>query len=205
MNFNLLIARAKAILLTPASEWPVIAAEPATVAGLYKSYIAILAAIAPLAAFLRLCVLGVPMGVLGTWRVDIGTGLTILVTSYLLGLLAVYLLSLLVNALAPTFNGQKDPLMALKVVAYACTAAWIAGIGQLLPMIGSLLGLIGGIYTIYLLYLGLPVTMKCPQDKAVGYTVVTVIGGIVLGAVVAMVARGLLGPNPLLAQPVLPT
>jgi hypothetical protein len=193
MNYQQLIARVKAILLVPASEWPVIAAEPATVAGLYKGYIAILAAIPPVAAFLQGSVLGTQAGVFGTFRVGIGTGLALLITSYALGLLAVYLLALLVNALAPTCGGQQDRLMALKVVAYALTASWLAGVGQLLPALGTLLLLAGGLYSIYLLYLGLPVTMKCEQDKALGYTVVTVIAGIVLGGVIGAVVGNVFG------------
>src|SRR5690606_35216603 len=64
---------------------------------------------------------------------------------------------------------------------------WIAGIAVILPWIGWLVALAGGIYSIYLLYLGLPHTMKGPQDKAVGYTAVSVIVTIVLGWIVALV------------------
>jgi hypothetical protein len=32
-----------------------------------------------------------------------------------------------------------------------------------------------GLYSLYLLYSGLPVLMKVPQDKAAGYTLVVVI------------------------------
>ncbi|MGH8205044.1 MAG: Yip1 family protein, partial [Steroidobacteraceae bacterium] len=63
-----LIDRAKAILLTPRTEWPVIAAEPATTAGLYKNYIAILAALGPFAMFLSLSVIGVGT-FLGSFRI----------------------------------------------------------------------------------------------------------------------------------------
>ncbi len=45
MDLNKLMARAKAILLSPKSEWSVIADEPATVADLYKGYAIWLAAI----------------------------------------------------------------------------------------------------------------------------------------------------------------
>ena len=48
MDFNKLIARVKGILLTPKTEWPVIAGESTTVADLYKGYIVWLAAIPPI-------------------------------------------------------------------------------------------------------------------------------------------------------------
>ncbi|HEX3895394.1 MAG TPA: YIP1 family protein, partial [Rudaea sp.] len=59
MDFNKIIARVKNILLAPKTEWPVIAAEPETVAGLYKNYIVIIAALAPIATFIGLVVFGI--------------------------------------------------------------------------------------------------------------------------------------------------
>ena len=76
MDFNKLIARVKNILLTPKTEWPVIAAEPDTVQGLYKNYIMILAAIPAVIAFLRYSVFGVGIPIVGgTFRLGIGAGL----------------------------------------------------------------------------------------------------------------------------------
>ncbi len=47
-------------------------------------------------------------------------------------------------------------MQALKLAAYAFTAAWVAGVAQVVPWIGALIALAGGIYSIYLFYLGLP-------------------------------------------------
>src|SRR3546814_5811878 len=77
-----------------------------------------------------------------------------------------YVVALSINALAPTFGGRKDQLQAVKVIGYAWTAAWVAGIATIVPWLGWLVVLAGGIYSIYLLYLGLPHTMKCPPEKA---------------------------------------
>jgi hypothetical protein len=187
-----LIDRAKAILLTPKTEWPVIAAEPETTAGLYKNYIVILAALGPVAMFLSLSVLGVGT-FLGSFRIGMGAGLSYLVVSYALGLLSVWIFSLIVNALAPTFGGQKDSIQALKTVAYAMTASWIGAVGTLLPGIGWLISLAGAVYSVYLLYLGLPVTMKSPPEKAVGYTVVCIIVGIIISWIVMGIAGAVIG------------
>ncbi len=187
-----LIDRAKAILLTPRTEWPVIAAEPDTTAGLYKNYIAILAAIGPIAMFLSLSVIGVST-FLGSFRIGMGAGLSYLIVSYALALVSVYIFSLIVNALAPTFGGQKDGIQALKTVAYAMTAAWVGAAGNLIPGIGWLISLAGGIYSIYLLYLGLPVTMKSPPEKSVGYLVVCIIVAIVINWIVWSVASAVIG------------
>src|SRR3546814_14980805 len=86
-----------------------------------------------------------------------------------------YVVALIINALAPTFGGRKDQLQAVKVIGYAWTAAWVAGIAPIVPWLGWLVVLAGGIYSIYLLYLGLPHTMKCPPETAAGHPVVTAI------------------------------
>src|SRR3546814_3442701 len=86
------------------------------------------------------------------------SGLVAMVFSYVLGLVMLYVVALIINALAPTFGGQKDQLQAVKVIGYAWTVAWVAGIATIVPWLGWLVVLAGGIYSIYLLYLGLPHT-----------------------------------------------
>jgi hypothetical protein len=192
LDFNKLIARAKAILTQPKTEWPVIAGEPATVGDLYKNYIILLAAAPALASFIKTSLIGTTIPFAGTVRVPIGAGLTGLIIGYVLALVGVFVMALIIDALAPTFNGQKDRTQALKTVAYSYTAAWVGGIATIVPGIGWLIALAGGIYSIYLLYVGLPHTMKCPQEKAAGYTAVAIIVAIILyfivGAVVGTVA-----------------
>jgi hypothetical protein len=101
------------------------------------------------------------------------------------------MMALIIDALAPSFGGEKNLVQALKVTAYALTASWIASIGVIVPWIGTLIVFAGGIYSIYLLYLGLPATMKCPPENAVGYTAISVICAIVLGWIVAVVGAGI--------------
>lgn len=179
MDFNKLIARIKGILLTPKTEWPVIAGETTTVADLYKGYIVWLAAIPPIFTFLLVA------------RFAPGFAVTQLVLQYALSLALIYVVALIIDALAPTFGGTKDKVQALKTIAYAITASWVAGIAAIVPLIGWLIAIAAGIYGIYLLYLGLPHTMKCPQDRAGGYTAVVVIiaivAGFLIGAIVGTV------------------
>jgi hypothetical protein len=192
LDLNRLVARAKAMLLTPKTEWPVVATEPTTVADLYKGYIVPLAAIPAISGFLKMSVIGTSVMFAGTFRWGVGAGLSYMVLSYLGALASTYVTALIINGLAPTFGAQKDSIQALKAMTYASTAAWVAGAGQIVPGIGWLIMIAGGIYSIYLLYLGLPHTMKCPQDKAGGYTAVVVIIAIVLyfiiGAVIGSIA-----------------
>jgi len=101
-------------------------------------------------------------------------------------------LSLIIDALAPTFNGEKNPIQSLKVAVYSCTPAWLAGVLQIIPVL-AVLSIFGGIYAFYLLYLGLPVLKKSPEDKAIPYTVVVIICGIVIWVVIMMIGAAVVG------------
>ncbi|MBT2144441.1 MULTISPECIES: Yip1 family protein [unclassified Rhodanobacter] len=192
MDFGKIIERIKAILTTPRTEWPAAAAEPATVQSLYAGYIAIVAALPIVAGFIKGSLIGSSaFGI--TVRTPIGMGIVGMVLHYVLALVIVYVVALIINALAPTFGGQKDMVQALKTVAYAWTASWVAGIAVIVPWLGWLIAIAGGIYSIYLLYLGLPHTMKCPPEKAGGYTAVSVIIAIVLSWIVGAIVVGVVG------------
>lgn len=162
------IDRVKNILVSPKSEWPKIAAEPATVQSLYLDYILILAAIGPIAIALRSLAFG------------FGFGIPVALAMYVISLAATYLIALIVDALAPTFGAEKNLVGSLKIVAYSLTAAWIAGIFRIVPYIGGFIGLIAGIYSIYTFFLGATPVKKCPSEKAVAYSVVVLICYILL-------------------------
>jgi hypothetical protein len=192
MDFGKIIERIKAILTTPRTEWPAAAAEPATVQSLYAGYIAIVAALPIVAGFIKGSLIGSSaFGI--TVRTPIGMGIVGMVLHYVLALVIVYVVALIINALAPTFGGQKDMVQALKTVAYAWTASWVAGIAVIVPWLGWLIAIAGAVYAIYLLYLGLPHTMKCPPEKAGGYTAVSVIIAIVLSWIVGAIVVGVVG------------
>ena len=190
MDFSKLIARVQAILLSPKTEWPVIATEQETVANLYKNYIMVLAAIPAVFGFIKGSVIGYT--VFGfTARTPVVSGIIGMIVQYALILGLVYVLALIIDALAPNFGGEKNPIQALKTSAYAYTAGWVASIGVIVPWFGWLIALAGSIYGIYLLYLGLPHTMRNPPEKSVGYTVVIIIIGFVLSLVIGAIVGGI--------------
>lgn len=181
-----LVDRVKNILLQPKAEWGVIAAESTPTGDLYKNYIVPLAAIGPAASIIGMSMVGISMPFMGTIRVPITSSIAHAVTSYVLTLVGVFIIALIIDALAPSFGGEKNQEQALKVAAYAATPSWVAGIVMLIPMLG-IIGLLAALYGLYLLYLGLPLLMKAPQEKAIPYTVVVV----VVAVVVMMVIGGI--------------
>lgn len=181
-----MVQRVQDILLKPKETWPAIDAEPATPASIYQPYLLVLAAIPAVAGLIGMSLIGIGgFGV--SLRVPFVTGLAQAVLSYGLTLVMIYVLAWLVHTLASNFNAQGDFIAALKLVAYASTAALVGGVFSLIPALG-VLGLLASLYSIYLLYLGVPVMMKCPEDKTLVYTVVIVVCGIFAGFVLGMLS-----------------
>ncbi|WP_081944801.1 Yip1 family protein [Sphingopyxis sp. MWB1] len=162
-GFGKLTHRARDLLIRPRATWAAIADEPATVRSIFIPYVLVLAAIGPLARFLGGQLFGYQILDI-TYRPPMASAAVSALLFYALTLVAMFLLARLIDALAPSFGAQKNPIQALKLAAYSGTAAWVAGAFGLIPSIGmfSMLGL----YSLYLLYVGLPLLMKVPQDKA---------------------------------------
>ena len=194
VNVPALQARVTKILTDPKTEWPVIEAESTTIDKLYRGYIMPLAAIPAVASFIGMSFIGLNTGFLGTIRTPIVRGVVGMVVTYVLTLAMVYVAALVVSKLAPTFQSKSDDFQALKLVAYAQTAGWIAGVLAVIPALG-VLAIIGGLYSIYLCYLGLPVMMKTPQDKVIPYMVVSAIVVIVLAIVVGLCTSAIIGAS----------
>ncbi len=183
-----LIERVKNLLLTPKAQWPVIAAEATSTRQLYLGYIMPLLAVASVMSLLHFSVIGISMPFGGSFRTPLLSGLLYAVASFAFGLLAFYLVALIINALAPTFAAERNQLQALKVTAYSFTPALLGSIFSILPMLSTLIQLLALIYGIYLLYLGLPVVMKGPREKATGYTVTVVLCTLLLGVVLGLLS-----------------
>jgi hypothetical protein len=181
-----LVDRVKKILLSPKQEWAVINGETHTVAGLYTQYVMILAAIPAVCAFIGFSVIGYS-GFGASYRIPMGAGLANMVLSYVMSLGAVYVIALVIDALAPNFGGTKNFIQAFKVAAFFPTASWVAGVFSILPTL-AIIGILGGLYSLFLLYTGLGPLMKVPQEKSIVYTVVVVIVAIVLMVVISTVA-----------------
>ena len=196
MDLNKVIQRARSLLVSPRTEWPVIAAEPATVTDLYRDYIMIMAAIPPVCEFVKVSLLGYAWHGFRVYRRGIGAGLAAAIVEYVISLIAVYVLAVIIESLAPNFGGQSNRVQALKVAGYSYTASWVAAFAQILPGLYGLFALAGAIYSIFLLYLGLPGTMKVVPEQAGGYTAVIAIIALVVGWVIALITGGMTGVPP---------
>jgi hypothetical protein len=161
-----IIQRIKKIIFEPSSEWEKIREEKTSVSDLFTKYVMILAAVPPVCTLIGANLFGVsrmvnPLSVSSK-------SLAVAVVTYIASVAGVFVLGLIIDAVAPSFSGQKDSLRSFKIAAYAPTAAWVSGILNIIPSL-SVLSSLFGLYSIYLLYSGLKKLKEAPKDKTLPY------------------------------------
>src|SRR5262249_41341784 len=172
-----LVERVKGILLQPKSERSAIEGEPGNAGYLIPNYVAIVAAIPAVCTFIGTAFFGVSGN-----RIDIGANLASAIVLYVLSLIGVFVVAYIIDFLAGTFGARKSPDNAMRVSSYAPTAAWVAGVFNIIPAL-SFLGILG-LYSFYLLYTGITSLMRPPSDKAVIYTIAVIVCAIIVWIVI---------------------
>jgi hypothetical protein len=176
-----LTGRVKRLLLAPRAEWAAIDQERADVAGLYLRYVG------PLAVFYALCtLLGWLLFGVGFLRLQppIATLIGDTILTILIHLLMVSVFALVVDALAPAFGAQKHFDQAFKLAAYSPTASWLGGVFLIVPMLAPL-AFLAGLYSLYLVFTGLPRLMRPGEGQAMIYTIVAILCAVGLFFVVS--------------------
>lgn len=180
--------RPAGMLLQPARTLDAIADQHADTISLYLGYVLPLAAIGPVCGAAGLIIFG--GGIAGLhMKMSVWPTIFLEALNYLFSLAGVYLLALALSALAPLFGARSGRLQALKLVAYACTAVWVAGVFALYPALGLPVLVLGGLYSLYALYLGLERVMRCPPERTLTYFV-SVLGAALAIGILLRLARG---------------
>lgn len=182
-----LIPRIKAILLNPKEEWAKIKEETANTTELFTGYAMILAAIPALAQFIGRAIIGYNVPFVGWVRSGIGSALLYSIFYYIFSLAVVFVLGIIINALATTFGSEQNSVNAMKLAVYSFTPAWVAGVLYIIPPL-SILTILASLYGLYLLYLGFNLPMlNTPKDKVVPFLIVSIIIVVVLMAIMGVI------------------
>jgi Yip1 domain len=187
-----LIERAKNIILAPNKEWDVINGEEPNTPGIITGYVLPLAGAAAVASFIGYALVGFNVG-FGIRMKGFDWGLYHGVSALASGILTVFVAAFIIDALAPSFGSEKNMGRSVQLVAYSWTPGFVAGLTLILPSLG-ILSLVGVIYGLYLLYVGLPKLKKTPPDKLVGYFVVSLITMLVVYFVLGLILNKILAP-----------
>jgi len=176
-----IVDRAKNILMTPKTEWPVIGAEPPVIQEIMLNYVLPLTLVPAVAQVIGYGVVG---GTIISFSLGAAIGMGIV--TFLTALVGVFIAAYVVDFLAPNFGSEKNLGRAVQLVAYSSTPGWVAGILNIIPAL-SILVMLASLYGIYLLYLGMPFQMKTPKEKVVPYLVVAIIAVIVVYVILGLI------------------
>ena len=191
MNPKRLIGRVRGLLVTPRREWQVIAAENTSVGALYREHVLWLAALPAVCGFVRGSIIGYASPAFVTARIGVANGISRMIFGYLITLAIVYLMGIVVDALAPKFGAQRNAIQSFKTVAYAFTAFWVSSLGELLPVISPLILTVGAGYSIWHLFTGLRHAMKVPRRRALTYTAIVVLSAVLISSSFLIFRAGL--------------
>jgi Yip1 domain len=186
-----LIERVKNIIVTPNKEWDVIAAEQPDTGQIITGYVLPLVGAAALAGFIGYGFIGVSY--FGVRIAGINWGIYHALNVVIVAACSVFISSLVIDALAPSFGAEKNMNRSIQLVAYSMTPAWIGALLAILPAI-ALIGSLAGLYSFYLLYLGMVKLKKAPVDKQTTYFIVSLLVMFAIYIVVGLILAAILMP-----------
>jgi len=173
--------------MKPKEEWVKIKGESTSIAQLFTSYAAILAAVPAVAQFIGNGLIGRRVPFVGWVRLPIGSALFQAILYYIFTLVSVYVFGIVINALAPSFGSKQNLPNAMKLAVYSLTPMWIGGIFYIFPFL-AFLAWLASLYSLYILYLGFDnPLMDTPKEKVIGYLLVSIVVIVVLSMVVFLV------------------
>lgn len=192
------VDRAKNILLVPKPEWVLINNEKSSVGTVLTSYVLPMLAIGVVATFIGQGLIGKNLGPYLGSTASVKAGLIGAVLYVVLTVINVFVLAGIIEVLAPSFASEKNWEKSFQLAAYSLTAAYVGAIFMLFPAL-NILVIICTVFSVYALYVGIPIMKKTAEDKQVGYLAViillTIIAMILIGLIQAEIMKSLYRPR----------
>lgn len=167
-----ILSRAYGLLREPKKEWAQIRDEVTTVPSILLGYVAPMALIPPVADLLGKIIFQ-PAGI-----GDIGKAIIGAVVAWVVSVAMVYLLGIIISAIAENFDSDKNELASQKIAAYSLTPFFLSTITLLWPpLLWVPIIALGAM--VFLIYRGLPILLRTPPERAMAYTATVTIVAIV--------------------------
>ncbi|MBT3209339.1 MAG: DUF1282 family protein [Bacteroidetes bacterium] len=178
MDLKFIIERVKGIISIPAKEWKIIQNEIVDRNDLIKKYAL------PLIGVGALFTLG-GTALFGTYSLlyTFLNAISVFVT-YFLGM---YISAFAINEIAPSFGSRKDINVSFKLVIYSSTAIYLAIIvSGIHPDIFGFVKIFY-FYSIYLFWLGITPMLHTPEDKKLGFVIVSILIFVVVNNLIKLI------------------
>ena len=185
-----IISTAKQFILSPKSEWEVVKSDKDTAHQHVMKYVLPLALISAVAIFIGVGLIG--YRVLGYRVQSVSGGLAQAIMSLASILIGVYLSGFVIHKLAPTFDTTVSLDKAVKLVGFSYTAILLAGILNIFPPL-AFLTFLGGLYSLYILYIGFKPMTNVSDEKSTSYFIVSLLVIVGVYVIIGVVLAGILG------------
>ncbi len=175
----------------PKDEWVSIRDEQCSIAGCFASHTLFLAAIPAISGFIGTTQIGWQIGVGPPSRLTTDSALYIAVLYYLAMLVAVATIGALIHWMGKTYDAEQPLSRTIILASYTATPLFLIGLFQLYPILwlNMILGLPALAYTVYLLYIGLPIMMDISSEQGFLFSsAVLAVGLVTLVATLAATA-----------------
>ncbi|GEM_PF-6111548 len=193
-DFGRIINLAKSITLDPVGTWPQIKQRSETIREVYLNYLIYLAAVPAICGFIGQLVIGVPLPYIGTWRPSFFSALFTSLVNYGVLLVLIYVMAMIVEKLAQKFDGQISLPDAFKLVAYAITPCYLAGVLSLVPVLGFF-AFFAVLYSLYVYYKGVVPMGAASEDKNMSFFFVSA-GCFILTGILIVAIQIAITPTP---------
>ena len=185
-----IISTAKQFILSPKSEWEVVKSDKDTAHQHVMKYVLPLALISAVAIFIGVGLIG--YRVLGYRIQSVSGGLAQAIMSLASILIGVYLSGFVIHKLAPTFDTTVSLDKAVKLVGFSYTAILLAGVLNIFPPL-AFLTFLGGLYSLYILYIGFKPMTNVSDEKSTSYFIVSLLVIVGVYVIIGVVLAGIIG------------
>lgn len=185
-----IIDTAKQFILNPKAEWDVAKEDTSTAQQHVMTYVLPLALISAVAIFIGVGLIG--YRVMGYRVQSVSGGLMQAVISLVSILIGVYLSGFVIHKLAPTFNTTISLDKAVKLVGFSYTAILLAGVLNIFPPL-AFFTFLGGLYSLYILYLGFKPMTNVSEEKSMSYFIVSLLVIVAVYVIIGLILAGVVG------------
>ncbi|MGA2663389.1 MAG: YIP1 family protein [Nitrososphaerales archaeon] len=115
-----------------------------------------------------------------------GYAVALAIGTYVLDVIGVFVIGFIIWKLAPSFGTVASQEKSTLLAAFVYTPVFLISIFDIIPPI-SFIAVLGLLYGLYILYIGLPIMLSTPKDKALVYFVVILVVAFVVYAIIGAI------------------
>jgi len=155
------------ILTHPDREWESIRSDQESISKLYLGHVLLLALVPALSAYFGTTEVGWRIGDGEVVKLTQNSAAQLSILFYIAMLVGIFLIGKFIDLFSMTYGADESEHKGIVLAAYTATPLFLAGIFAAYPVlwVNMVAGTIAICWSVYLLYEGLPILMKIPEER----------------------------------------